>query len=82
MSMHPRTHAFASLLNAREAWDAQVAAAISALFSDYTDEKKADLYAMIVEGVRPGMAYGEMVSVVDTRLKANDLFFQGRTAHV
>jgi hypothetical protein len=63
---------FATLLNSRKLWDAAVLIGIEELFQDYSDEKKADLYALVTENVHLGMTYAEMVHTVNWALTKNE----------
>lgn len=69
---HPNTTALATMLaKAPEDYET-TAAAIEDLFEDYTDEQKADLYALLQEAVNRDMAFVELSDAVDTCLRKNE----------
>jgi hypothetical protein len=70
--MHPKTTTFATLLASRTLWNESVAVAIDRLFKDYSFERKADLYALVVEGITLDMTFKQMAGVVDRCLQLND----------
>ncbi len=73
---HPRTLPLSVMLaDAPEDMDT-TCDAIQALFSDYTDEKKADLYALLHEAVNRDMSFVELSDEVDFCLTANEMYFR------
>jgi len=74
---HPRTHTLSVLLaDAPEDMDT-TCDAISTLFRDYTDEQKADLYALLQESVNATMSFVELSDSVDFCLLSNEAHFRG-----
>lgn len=77
---HPLTHAFATtLLQAKGAVCVEdyepVADAIAALTEGFSDERKADLYALIHEAVNRDMAFVELTDALDGALTKNEEHF-------
>lgn len=77
MKLHPQAIALAILItSARSAGcpDVEQAAykAIAALFDEWTDERKADLYAMLAERVRPNMTMIQMQETISRTLWDNE----------
>lgn len=72
---HRLTHAFATVLaNKPEDFEA-TAQAIEDLTGGYSDEHKADLYALIHEAVNQDMAFVELADTIDRCLKKSDARF-------
>lgn len=74
---HPKTHTLATLLSSRPADYETTAGAIEALFEDYTDEQKADLYALLQERINATMSFVELSDSVDYCLLNNERHFIG-----
>jgi hypothetical protein len=73
---HPRTLPLATML-ARAPEDMDTTCdALSALFQDYTDEQKADLYALIQEAVNETMSFVELSDALDGCLVKNEEHFK------
>lgn len=73
---HPLTHAFATQLHRADLRDYEpTAEAIEALTEGYTDERKADLYALIQESVNADMSFVELSGTLDRCLTKNELHF-------
>ena len=73
---HPLTHAFATTLHRADLKDYEPTAdAIEALTEGYTDERKADLYALIQESVNKDMSFEELCTALDGCLRKNDRKF-------
>lgn len=53
-------HLLAVLLAGKPMDYEDTADAIEGLFTHFGDERKADLYALLQDTVRPGMAFGEL----------------------
>jgi hypothetical protein len=77
---HPRTYALAVLLSEPEPkyddYD-NTAIALEALFRDYTDEQKADLYALLQEAVNRDMSFVELTDCCAECLRKNEGHFSG-----
>jgi hypothetical protein len=78
---HPRTYALATLLSQpgdtpRGEYE-HTASAIEALFQDYTDEQKADLYALLQEAVNATMSFVELTDCCAECLNKNEEHFRG-----
>lgn len=72
---HPCTHVLALLLSPsadRQDDYEVVAGAIEALFSDYPDERKADLYALIADTVKMDMTFEARVAACNVALTSNE----------
>lgn len=73
---HVLTHAFATTLHRADLTDYEPTAdAIEALTAGYTDDRKADLYALIQESVNRDMSFVELSDALDGCLRKNDLRF-------
>lgn len=74
---HVLTHAFATTLyRADRAAYEPTAEAIEALTEDFTDERKADLYALIQESVNKTMSFVELSDALDRCLTKNEEHFK------
>lgn len=73
---HPLTTAFATVLHRADRSDYEPTAdAIEALTESYTDEQKADLYALIQEAVNKDMSFVELSDALDVCLTKNSEHF-------
>lgn len=73
---HRLTTAFATTLHRADLRDYEPTAdAIESLTEGYTDERKADLYALIQDSVNKDMSFVELSDAIDGCLKKNDLRF-------
>lgn len=73
---HPNTTAMSLLLMSPQArwsddFEGEVALVIESLFSEWTDERKADLYALLAEKVTPHMRLIDIEKVVSGALWDN-----------
>lgn len=75
--MHRLAHTLAlAIYPAKNADDVDLLCeTIESTTTGYSDERKADLYARIAEGVDPDMTFEQMTGAIDTALKANDRTF-------
>jgi hypothetical protein len=73
--MHSKTHTLAVLIAAQPDDYELTARAIEALFADYTDERKADLYALVQEAANRDMQLKDLIPVIDLCLMKNEQHF-------
>lgn len=75
--MSPYSHALATLLSEPATEDdvQRTCAAIEELFSGFTDESKADLYALLAESVYPGQTFAAREVACAIALKRNKMRF-------
>jgi len=71
---HPRTTALATLLAKAKTEPEELsktALAIEQMFSDWSDERKADLYALVEHAIRDDMTFAEVQTSLDLCLIRN-----------
>lgn len=73
---HPKTHTMAVLLSRAPEDVDRTADAIAYIFQGYTDEQKADLYALIHEAVNETMSFVELSDAIDDALVKNEEHFR------
>lgn len=76
---NPQTHTLATLLHSANDGAAYetLAPAIEELFSDFSDERKADLYALLAEAVTKGMLFTALTAAINRCLNKNEARFMG-----
>jgi hypothetical protein len=74
---HPNTHALATLLSSQPEDYETTASAIESLFAGFTDEQKADLYALLQERANATMSFVELSDSVNYCLLHNEEHFRG-----
>ena len=72
---HPQTTALTTLLYGKPEDFEATARAIAVLFTGYSEERKADLYALIAERVHGRMGFTELSEAVDYCLLKNERYF-------
>lgn len=78
MNRHPLATTLAIILANRDDFDELLQASIEMLFDEYTDERKADLYAMLAERVTPQATFDALVDTVSRTLWDNENFWAAR----
>jgi hypothetical protein len=75
---HPLALSFATLLHRADLQAYEpTAEAINGLTTGFSDERKADLYALIQEAVNKDMAFVELTNTLDRCLTKNEAHFYG-----
>lgn len=73
---HRLTTTLATLLHKADLTDYETTAqAIEEVTDGYSDDRKADLYALIQDSVNKAMAFHELRDAVDKALRSNDRRF-------
>jgi hypothetical protein len=72
------SYTLATLLHKADLTDYEVTAdALETLYAGWTDERKADLYALLQDSVRPDMAFADLELMCAAALAANARRFGG-----